>query len=337
MARYKNFGVKTFQAEDEIAAMCAVIGASFGGAFAATGTSGPGMALKGEAMGLAVMLELPCLIVNVQRGGPSTGLPTKTEQSDLFQGFYGRHGDCPLPILAACSPSDCFWMSIEAFRIAVKYMTPVLLLSDGYLGNGAEPMQVPKVEDLPVIEVKHPDDPTAFQPYARDANLARPWAIPGTPGLAHRIGGLEKEHLTGDVSYDPLNHQRMSELRAEKIRRVADSIPDQTVFGDSEGDLLVVSWGGVFGAARTAVERTRRRGFSVSHAQIRYLNPFPKNLSDVLSRFKKILVPELNLGQLSAILRSKYLIDPAEQWKVQGRPFSASEIANKIEQIIAEE
>jgi len=334
LSKHKNFGVRTFQAEDEIAAMCAVVGAAFGGSMAATGTSGPGMALKSEGMGLAVMLELPCVIVNVQRGGPSTGLPTKTEQADLDQALFGRHGECPMPVLAPLSPSDCFIAVLEAFQIAVKYMTPVLVLSDGYLANGAEPWAIPNAADLPKIPIAHWTDPQTFQPYARDANLARPWAIPGTAGLAHRIGGLEKDHLTGDVSYDPLNHERMCRLRAEKIDRVVESLPDQIVIGPDSGDLLAVSWGSAYGAVRTAVESARKKGLSVSHVPLRYLNPLPRNLGQILSGFKKVLVAELNLGQLRAHLQSRYLRPMIGLNKIQGRPFIASEALDKIEEVM---
>ncbi|MBI4578571.1 MAG: 2-oxoacid:acceptor oxidoreductase subunit alpha [Planctomycetes bacterium] len=329
LVKHKNFGVKVFQAEDEIAAMCAAIGASYGGAFAATGTSGPGMALKGEALGLAVMLELPVVIVNVQRGGPSTGLPTKTEQSDLLQAIAGRHGECPVPVIAAQSPSDCFYATFEAFQVAVKYMTPVIMLSDGYLGNGSEPWQVPRVDELPTIPVNHDIKPEGFQPYARDENLARPWALPGTKGLAHRIGGLEKEDITGKVSYDPLNHEKMVRLRAAKIAKVVESIPDQKVLGPASGELLVVSWGGTYGSVRTAVERMQKEA-SVAHMHLRYLNPMPGNLPEIFKSFKRVLVPELNLGQLSMLLRARYLVDAKGLHKIQGRPFTVAEVMDKI-------
>lgn len=334
LARHKNFGVKTLQAEDEIAAMCAVIGAAYAGAFGATGTSGPGMALKMEAIGLAVMLELPCVIINVQRGGPSTGLPTKTEQADLLQAVVGRNGECPVPVIAPQSPSDCFYAMFDAWRIAVRYMTPVIVLTDGYVANSAEPWKIPNVEDLPTIEVKHPTDAEGFAPYARDENLARPWAIPGTPGLAHRVGGLEKEHITGEVCYDPKNHQLMCDLRAAKVAKAAEIIPPQDVFGDPSGELLVVSWGGTFGAARMAVERARAAGRDVSHAHLRYLMPFPANLGSILSGFRKVLVPELNLGQLKMLLRAKYLVDAVGLNKVQGLPFTISELTSKIDEML---
>ncbi|MCX7011921.1 MAG: 2-oxoacid:acceptor oxidoreductase subunit alpha [Candidatus Sumerlaeota bacterium] len=335
LARLKNYGVVTFQAEDEIAAMCSVIGAAFGGAFAASGTSGPGLSLKTEALGLAVMLELPCVVVDVQRGGPSTGLPTKTEQGDLYQALFGRHGECPLPVLAPLSPSDCFHATYEAFQLAAKYMTPVIVLSDGYLANGAEPMRVPKVEELPAFDIRHPVDPTGFEPYARNADLARPWALPGTPGLAHRIGGLEKQDVTGDVSYDPENHERMCRLRAEKIAKVAESIPDQEVLGDGAGaDLLVVSWGSAYGAVRTAFERARAQGLSVAHLPLRYLNPMPRNLKEIFPRYKKILVAECNLGQLRDVLQARYVRPMEGLNKIQGRPFAAAEVLAGIEKAL---
>ncbi len=334
LVKHKNFGVRVFQAEDEIAAMCAAIGAAYGGEFAATGTSGPGMALKGEAIGLAVMLELPMVIVNVQRGGPSTGLPTKTEQADLFQAIVGRNGECPLPVLAAQSPGDCFWAAFEAFQIAVRYMTPVVLLTDGYLANGSEPWRVPRIEDLPKIAVSHEYDPETFQPYARDENLARPWALPGTKGLAHRIGGLEKEHITGKVSYDPANHDFMVKLREAKVNKVAEMIPEQTVIGETSGDLLVVSWGGTYGTIRSAVERVREKGGSVSHCHVRYMHPLPRNLGQLLAGFRKVLVPELNLGQLRLLLRGRYLVDAVGLNKVQGKPFAVAEVAARIDEML---
>jgi 2-oxoglutarate/2-oxoacid ferredoxin oxidoreductase subunit alpha len=337
LVKHKNFGVKVFQAEDEIAAMCAAIGGAYGGAFAATGTSGPGMALKTEALGLAIMLELPMVIVNVQRGGPSTGLPTKTEQSDLMQALNGRHGEAPLPIIAAQSPSDCFFAAFEAFQIAVKYMTPVIMLSDGYLGNGSEPWRVPDIDDLPKIAVNHDIKPEGFQPYMRNEHLARPWALPGTKGLAHRIGGLEKEDITGKVSYDPVNHEKMCHVRAEKVARVVESVPDQEVLGEPSGELLVVSWGGTYGSVRTAVERMQDEGASVSHVHLRYLNPMPRNLGDIVRRFKRVLVPELNLGQLQMVLRAKYLVDARGLHKLQGKPFAVAEVMKAIRGLLAGE
>jgi 2-oxoglutarate ferredoxin oxidoreductase subunit alpha len=330
LSAHKHFDVRTFQAEDEIAAMCATIGAAFSGAFACTGTSGPGLALKQEAIGLAVMTELPMVIVNVQRGGPSTGLPTKTEQADLWQTLYGRNGECPLPIIAADSASDCFWAAIEAARVAIKYMTPVVLLSDGYLANGSEPFRIPDVSDLPKIPVTHPSDLETFQPYERNAIGSRPWAIPGTKGLEHRIGGLEKADVTGHVSHDPDNHQRMVELRAEKVANVIQDVPDIETAGVDEGDLLVVSWGGTKGAVQLAVEQAHKEGYSVGGIHLRWLNPLPKNLPDVLKRFKTILVCELNMGQLAFMLRARYLVDAQTLNKVKGKPFMISEIHDAI-------
>ncbi|HXF04561.1 MAG TPA: 2-oxoacid:acceptor oxidoreductase subunit alpha [Blastocatellia bacterium] len=335
LAVHKNFGVRTFQAEDEIAAMCAAIGASFVGYLGATGTSGPGMCLKSEAINLAVMTELPVVILDIQRAGPSTGMPTKTEQGDLLQALFGRNSDSPLVVLAPATPSDCFYMAIEAFRLATKYMTPVIVLSDGYLANGAEPWKLPSLEELPKIEIKFRTDPNGFYPYQRDPEtLARPWAIPGTPGLEHRIGGLEKQHITGNVSYDPENHQLMTHLRAEKIARVAQDIPDVEVFGDTEGELLVVGWGGTYGAITSAVEQVQAKGLPVSSIHLRYLNPLPRNLGQVLSRFRKVLVPELNMGQLVFLLRAKYLVDAIPFNKVKGRPFKISELVMKIEELL---
>ncbi|NIP84940.1 MAG: 2-oxoacid:acceptor oxidoreductase subunit alpha, partial [Planctomycetales bacterium] len=300
LSRHKNFGVRTFQAEDEIAAISSAIGASFAGAMGVTASSGPGIALKGEAIGLAVMTELPMVIVNVQRGGPSTGLPTKTEQADLLQALFGRNGECPLPVLAARSPADCFDVAQEAWRIAVKFMVPVFLLTDGYIANGSEPWRIPDVASLPRFEARHPEgreNGEPFLPYERDPHLARPWAIPGTPGLMHRIGGLEKQNITGNVSYDPDNHQEMINLRQQKVENVAQDIPLQEVEGPETGELLVLSWGGTYGACRTAVETVQRQGKSVAHAHLRYMYPFPRNLGDILNKYEKILIPELNLGQ----------------------------------------
>ncbi len=337
LSKHKNFGVRTLQAEDEIAAICATIGAAFGGAMAATSSSGPGIALKTEAMGLAVILELPMIIVNVQRGGPSTGLPTKTEQSDLLQVMYGRNGEAPMPVLACRSPSDCFDVAREAWRIAVRYMTPVVVLSDGYVANGAEPWRIPRMEDLPKVPVHHPgpiDDGEKFLPYERDERLARPWAIPGTPSLMHRIGGLEKDDPTGDVSYDPDNHQRMIELRAEKVERIAQDIPPQDFSGPETGDLLVLSWGGTYGACVTAAEHCREAGLSVAHAHLRYINPFPANLGELLGNYQSILIPELNAGQLRMMIRAKYLVAPHALHKMTGKPFAVSEIVSKINEIL---
>ena len=334
LALHKQFDVRVFQAEDEIAAFAAVLGAAFTGNVAVTGTSGPGVALKLEAIGLGVITELPCVIVNVQRGGPSTGLPTKTEQSDLWQAMLGRHGECPCPVLAAESASDCFWAAIEAVRIAIKYMTPVFLLTDGYLANGSEPWRIPKVADIPPIKVTHADDPETYQPYLRDDNGARPWAIPGTPGLEHRVGGLEKADVTGDVCYDPANHQRMIELRAEKVAKVVNDVPDQEIFGDAEGDLLVVSWGGTFGAVHTAVDRVRREGLNASHIHLRWLNPMPRDIGEILRRFKKVLVCELNMGQLQFVLQARFKIETIGLHKVQGLPFMVGEVVDQIKKTL---
>jgi 2-oxoglutarate/2-oxoacid ferredoxin oxidoreductase subunit alpha len=335
LSMYKSHGVKTFQAEDEIAGICSAIGASFGGALGTTTTSGPGIALKTEAIGLAVMVELPLVIINVQRGGPSTGLPTKTEQSDLLQALYGRNGEAPVPVIAASTPSDCFDTAFEASRIALKYMTPVILLTDGYLGNGSEPWLIPEYDNLPDISYPFTTNPEGFQPYARnEQTLARPWAIPGTPGLEHRIGGLEKENITGNVSYDPENHDLMNHLRTEKIERIANDMPLARVEGDLQGDILVVGWGGTYGAIRTAVTHQREKGHSVSHLHLRYLNPLPKNLGDVLSKFKRIMVPEINLGQLVKVLRAKYLVPATGFNRVRGLPFRSVELEIEIEEIL---
>jgi 2-oxoglutarate ferredoxin oxidoreductase subunit alpha len=335
LSMYKSYGVKTFQAEDEIAGICSAIGASFGGALGTTTTSGPGIALKTEAIGLAVMVELPLVIINVQRGGPSTGLPTKTEQSDLLQALYGRNGEAPVPVIAASTPSDCFDTAFEASRIALKYMTPVILLTDGYLGNGSEPWLIPEYDNLPDISYPFTTNPEGFQPYARnEQTLSRPWAIPGTPGLEHRIGGLEKENITGNVSYDPENHDLMNHLRADKIERIANDIPLARVEGDLQGEILVVGWGGTYGAIKTAVTRQREKGHSVSHLHLRYLNPLPKNLGDVLSKFKRIMVPEINLGQLVKVLRAKYLVPATGFNRVRGLPFRSVELEIEIEEIL---
>jgi 2-oxoglutarate ferredoxin oxidoreductase subunit alpha len=337
LSRLKNYPVKTFQAEDEISAMGAAIGAAYGGALALCGTSGPGVALKSEAIGLAVMTELPVVIANIQRGGPSTGLPTKTEQSDLLQALFGRNGECPVAVVAPATPADCFWMAIEAFRLATRYMTPVLFLSDGYIGNGAEPWRVPNPEELPGLEVHLRTCADEFHPYERDPKtLARPWAVPGTPGLEHRIGGLEKEDVTGNVSYDPRNHEKMIRLRAEKIARIADDIPEIKVLGDDSGKILLVGWGSTHGAIASAVESLRRRGAPVSSIHIRHLNPFPRNLGAILGRFETIVVPELNLGQLSMMLRARYLVDAVSLSKVQGKPFRVREIVAEVNRLLGE-
>lgn len=335
LSRYKDFGVKTFQAEDEIAGITSAIGASFAGALGVTTTSGPGLALKTEAIGLAVMVELPLVVCDIQRGGPSTGLPTKTEQSDLLMALYGRHGEAPVPVVAAATPADCFYMVFEAARIAIKYMTPVLFLSDGYLANGSEPWRFPAASELPDIPVEFWTEKEGFFPYLRDERtLARPWALPGTQGLEHRIGGLEKQHITGNVSYDPANHDHMVRLRAEKVERVADDIPQVEVEGDEEGDLLILGWGSTYGAIKTAVAAKRAEGKSVSHAHLRYLNPFPKNLGEVLYRFKQVLVPEINLGQLVKVVRSKYLVPATGLNKVEALPLRSKDIEEKIDQIL---
>ncbi len=333
IVKYKNFGVCSFQAEDEIAAVCSAIGAAYGGQMAVTTSSGPGIALKGEAIGLAVMLELPLIIINVQRGGPSTGLPTKTEQSDLLQAMFGRNGECPLPILAASSPGDCFEIIQEAWEIATRLMVPVIVLSDGYIANGSEPWLIPDVTKLKPIEITHPSvaaDGSPFLPYGRDELLSRPWAIPGTPGLMHRVGGIEKENGTGDISYDPENHQLMVDIRAQKVANAAKLLPAQTVTGPQTGELLVVSWGGTNGACLTAVQQAIGQGRSVAHAHLRYLNPLPCNLGEILSRYDKVLIAELNSGQLRMLIRSRYLVDAIGLNKVQGKPFMVAEVYEKI-------
>ena len=335
LSRHKSFGVKTFQAEDEIAAVCAAIGASFAGQIGLTGTSGPGVALKQEAIGLAVMTELPLVIVNVQRGGPSTGLPTKTEQADLFQAVWGRNGECPALVVAPATPGDCFHMAIEAVRLAFKYMVPVFYLSDGYLANGAEPWAIPEISELPKIEVKFATDPATFMPYSRDPEtLARPFALPGTPGLEHRIGGIEKQHITGNVNYDPENHHLMVKLRQEKVDRAVNDIPLVEVMGEKRGKVLVLGWGSTFGSISSAVERMQKEGKSVSSAHLRHLNPFPKNLGEVLSSFETVIIPEMNLGQLCTMIRAKYLVDAVPFSKVKGRPFQIREIVRKVEEYL---
>ncbi|MDT3696902.1 MAG: 2-oxoacid:acceptor oxidoreductase subunit alpha [Ignavibacterium sp.] len=333
LSTYKNFGVKTFQAEDEIAGIATAIGASFAGNLAITSTSGPGLALKTEAIGLAVMTELPLVIINVQRGGPSTGLPTKTEQADLLQAVLGRNGESPVAVVAAKTPRDCFYMAIEASRIALKYMTPVILLTDGYLANGSEPWRIPNIDSLPKIDVKLRTEADGFYPYLRNEFLARPWAVPGTPNLEHRIGGLEKADITGNVSYDPENHNKMSRLRAEKIKNIENDIPLLEVDGDQSGDLLVLGWGGTYGSIKEAVIKARILGYKVSQAHLQYLNPFPKNTGEVLKSFKKVLVPEINLGQLAKLLRSEYLIEVEQFNMMRGLPLRVSYILNKIKEI----
>ena len=334
LSNYKNFGVKTFQAEDEISGITSAIGAAFAGHLAVTNTSGPGLALKTEAVGLAVMTELPLVIIDVQRGGPSTGLPTKTEQADLLQVVYGRNGECPVAVLAANTPSNCFDMAYEAARIAVKYMTPVILLTDGYLANGSEPWKVPAVSELPDFKVEFRTSPEGFAPYMRDKNLARPWVKPGTPGLEHRIGGLEKANISGNVNYEPDNHNEMVHLRAQKIKNIQNDIPDIVVEGEPKGDLLVLGWGGTYGAIKESVMAIKEKGYKVSQAHLKYINPLPKNLGKVLKQFKKVLIPEINLGQLSVIIKSEYLIPVIQFNIVRGLPFRTSDIEEKILEIL---
>ena len=335
LAKFKDFGVITFQAEDEIAAVSATIGAAFGGALGVTTSSGPGIALKGEALGLAVMTELPMVVVDVQRGGPSTGLPTKTEQSDLMLAMYGRHGEAPMPIIAAATPGDCFAAACEAARVATKYMMPVMLLTDGYIANGSEPWKVPDLSALAPSPVVFAQQADGFAPYNHHPEtLARPWAIPGTPGLEHRVGGLEKQDGTGNVSYDPANHEHMVRLRADKVRRVGADVPDLEVYGDRSG-LLVVSWGGTFGSIRTAVDDARAQGLKVGHIHLRWLNPFPKNLGELLLAAERVLVCELNLGQLAGLLRARYLVDAVSYAQVQGKPFRVSAVVARIQTLSA--
>ena len=335
LAQYKSFGVKTFQAEDEIAGVVSAIGAAFAGNLAITATSGPGVALKSEALGLAVITELPLVLVNVQRGGPSTGLPTKTEQSDLNQAIYGRNGEAPMVVLAAATPSDCFMMAYESCRIALKYMIPVILLSDGYIGNGSEPWKIPDVNTLPEMETRIYKKKEGYAPYNHgNPDLARPWALPGTPGMEHRIGGLEKWEETGHVSYDPENHQRMVELRQNKVDIIARDIAPAKPFGKESGDLLVIGWGGTHGAIRSAVETAQDEGMAVSHLHLRHLNPFPKNLGEILVKFQKVMIAELNLGQLSTIIRSKFLVAAVGLNKIQGKPFTQTEVYNEITKLV---
>jgi len=337
LAAMRHFGVKTFQAEDEIAAVCAAIGVGFAGQFGVTGTSGPGLALKSEALGLAVMTELPLVIVNVQRGGPSTGLPTKTEQSDLLQAMYGRNGDCPTVVIAPRSPGDCYYTAIEATRIAMQHMVPVIILTDGYLANGAEPWPLPDVDSLEKITPRSAADPDTFEPYNRNEYLARPWAVPGQAGFEHRIGGLEKQHLTGNVSYDPDNHQLMTRIRAQKVERIADHLPDLEVNGDESGELLVLGWGGTYGSILTAVNDAREEGKSVASAHLRHLSPMPKDLGKVVSSYDKVLIPELNTGQLRMIIRGRFLVDARGLNKVQGKPFLVEELSDAIDLMLSGE
>ncbi len=338
LARYKNFGVRTFQAEDEIAAMGTTIGAAYGGAIGVTGTSGPGICLKSEALGLAVMAELPVVVIDVQRGGPSTGMPTKTEQTDLLQVMFGRNGESPVVVLAPKTPSDCFAMAVEAVRLALTHMTPVVFLSEGYLANAAEPWKLPKIEDLPKIEVKHPvaEEGKVFQPYSRDEKtLARPWALPGTPGLEHRIGGLSKADLTGNVSYDPENNQKMINFRAEKVQRIANDIPELEVRGEQKGKILILGWGGTFGAIFQAMEELAGQGIHVSHAHLNYINPFPRNLGKVLANFEKVLIPELNMGHLLMLIRNSFPgVNAVGLHKVKGLPFYGAEITARVKELL---
>jgi 2-oxoglutarate/2-oxoacid ferredoxin oxidoreductase subunit alpha len=336
LSAYKDFGVITFQAEDEIAAITSAIGAAYAGALGITTTSGPGMALKTEALGLAVAVELPLVVCDIQRGGPSTGLPTKTEQADLLQALFGRNSEAPVPVLAPSTPGDCFWVALEASRIAIKYMVPVIILSDGYLANGAEPWKIPSVADLPEIPVHFETNPIDFHPYRRNPEtLARPWAIPGTPGLEHRIGGLEKQDVTGNVNYEPLNHERMVRLRAEKVVAIVQDVPDAVPAGDPSGDLLIVAWGSTHGPVTAALKAQREKGRRIGHVHLRHLNPLPKNLGEILGRYDRVLVPEMNMGQLVMLLRAKYLVDAQGYNKIQGKPFKQSEIEHKIEEILA--
>lgn len=334
LSKFKHFGVRTFQAEDEISAVCAALGGAFGGSMSVTTSSGPGISLKSEGSNLAMMLELPMIIIDIQRAGPSTGMPTKTEQSDLNQVMFGRNGESPLPVIAASSPGDCFDAAIEAWKIASQFMTPVIILSDCYIANGAEPWRIPDTSDLPKISITHPEsqsDGEEFLPYARNKQLARPWAIPGTEGLTHRVGGLEKEDLTGNVSYDPKNHEKMVEIRAQKVANVAGEIDPVEVDGPETGKLLVLSWGGTFGSCRTAVQQCREMGHDIAHVHLRWLNPFPSNLKTVLNSYDKVVMPELNRGQLRMLVRSEFLVDAVGYNKIQGKPFAVSELVEEFE------
>ncbi len=339
LSKYKQFGVRTYQAEDEIAGIASAIGASYGGALGVTTSSGPGIALKGEAMGLAMMLEIPLVVINIQRGGPSTGLPTKTEQSDLMQAYYGRNGECPMPIVSASTPADCFDAVYEAVRIAVQHMTPVVFLSDGYIANGAEPWKYPTSAQLAPIPVTFKKElaegEEKYKPYARDEKLARPWALPGTPGLEHRIGGLEKQHITGNVNYEPENHQLMIKLRQEKVDKVADYIPEQTLdSGPEKGKILVLGWGSTYGSIKSAVSELQAKGHAVSHAHLRYIRPFPKNLGTILKNFDQVLIPEINNGQLIKIIRDEYLVDAKGYNKMMGVPITKTELVMKLEEML---
>lgn len=338
LAEYKNYNVTTFQAEDEIAGVGSALGAAFGGALAITTTSGPGMNLKGETLGLAASVELPMVVTNIQRAGPSTGMPTKPEQTDLLQALYGRHGETPLPVIAASTPADCFYAAFEAARIAITYMTPVILLTDGFLANASEPWLLPTVADLPNIEVEFRTDPQGFFPYLRDERtLARPWVKPGTPGLEHRIGGIEKDYLTGNISYAPANHEQMVRVRHQKVTRITQEIPPTKVHGPEQGKLLVLGWGSTYGAIAAAVEDAQAQGHAVAHAHLRHLNPLPADLGDVLGRYDKVLVPEMNMGQLLKLVRAEYLIDAVGLNKIQGRPFKVSEVATRIARLLEEQ
>jgi len=339
LSRHKNFGIKTFQAEDEIAAISSAIGASYGGSLGVTTTSGPGMALKSEAMGLAVMLEIPLLICDIQRGGPSTGLPTKTEQSDLLQAYYGRNGESPMPVIAASTPSDCFYAVYEAVRIAIQHMTPVIFLSDGYIANGSEPWKYPESKDLAAIDVNFKkelgENEETFQPYLRDEKLVRAWAVPGFAGLEHRVGGLEKQNITGNVSYDPENHQLMVKIRQQKIDNIADYIPEQEIDnGPEKGEVLVIGWGSTYGAIKSAVAELISEGHAVSHVHLRYVRPFPKNLGDIIKNFEKVIIPELNNGQLVKMIRDKYLVDAKGFNKIMGIPFTKTELIQEIKKVL---
>src|SRR5579862_9859639 len=335
LSQYKDFGVVTFQAEDEIAAITSAIGAAYAGALAITTTSGPGMALKTEAMGLAIAVELPLVVVDVQRGGPSTGLPTKTEQADLLQALFGRNSEAPVPVLAPSTPGDCFWIALEASRIAIRHMIPVIVLSDGYLANGAEPWKIPDLDSIPDFKVTFASDPVDFKPYRRNPEaLARPWAVPGTPGLEHRIGGLEKQDVTGNINYEPLNHEKMVRIRAAKVEAIAQDVPNVVPSGDPEGELLIVGWGSTYGPITAALTPVRKAGHKVGHVHLRHLNPLPRNLGEVLSRYEKVLVPEMNMGQLLLVLRAKYLVDAIGLNKIQGKPFKQSEIEAKVHEVL---
>ncbi len=339
LSKYKQFGVRTYQAEDEIAGIASAIGASYGGALGVTTSSGPGIALKGEAMGLAMMLEIPLVVINIQRGGPSTGLPTKTEQSDLMQAYYGRNGECPMPIVSASTPADCFDSVYEAVRIAVQHMTPVVFLSDGYIANGAEPWKYPTSAQLAPIPVTFKKElaegEEKYKPYARDEKLARPWAVPGTPGLEHRIGGLEKQHITGNVNYEPENHQLMIKLRQEKVDKIAEYIPEQILdSGPEKGKILVLGWGSTYGSIKSAVSELQSKGHAVSHAHLRYIRPFPKNLGTILKNFDQVLIPEINNGQLIRIIRDEYLVDAKGYNKMMGVPITKTELVMKLEEML---